>query len=82
MTFTNAVVQDWEFGRQGNYFFGPGGSLLIHRAGYEVRPGGGGQGGRGRGGAGGANAQAGQGATAAQIPGSAATDPATACALA
>ena len=42
MTFTNAVVQDWEFGRQGNYFFGPGGSLLIHRAGYEVRPGGGG----------------------------------------
>ena len=38
MTFTNAVVQDWEFGRQGNYFFGPGGSLLIHRAGYEVRP--------------------------------------------
>ena len=39
MTFTNAVVQDWEFGRQGNYFFGPGGSLLIHRAGYEVRRG-------------------------------------------
>jgi predicted dehydrogenase len=38
MTFTNAAVQDWEFGRQGNYFFGPGGSLLIHRAGYEVRP--------------------------------------------
>ena len=38
MTFTNAVVQDWEFGRQGNYFFGPNGSLLIHRAGYEVRP--------------------------------------------
>jgi predicted dehydrogenase len=38
MTFTNAVVQDWEFARQGNFFFGPGGSLLIHRAGYEVRP--------------------------------------------
>lgn len=38
MTFTNAVVQDWEFGRQGNYFFGPRGSLLVHRAGYEVRP--------------------------------------------
>jgi predicted dehydrogenase len=38
MTFTNAVVHDWEFGRQGNYFFGPGGSLLIHRSGYEVRP--------------------------------------------
>ena len=65
MTFTNAVVQDWEFGRQGNYFFGPGGSLLIHRAGYEVRPAGGGQGGRGRGGAGAANAPAGQGAAAA-----------------
>jgi predicted dehydrogenase len=66
MTFTNAVAQDWEFARQGNYFFGPGGSLLIHRAGYEVRPAGGGQGGRGRGGAGGANAQAGQGAAAVQ----------------
>jgi predicted dehydrogenase len=62
MTFTNAVVQDWEFGRQGNYFFGPRGSLLIHRAGYELRPAGGGQGGRGRGGAGTANAQGGQGA--------------------
>jgi predicted dehydrogenase len=46
MTFTNAVAQDWEFGRHGNYFFGPGGSLLVHRAGYEVRPAGG-QGGRG-----------------------------------
>jgi predicted dehydrogenase len=55
MTFTNAVVQDWEFGRQGNYFFGTGGSLLIHRAGYEVRPGGG-QGSRGRGAAGRGNA--------------------------
>jgi predicted dehydrogenase len=64
MTFTNAAVQDWEFGRQGNYFFGPRGSLLIHRAGYELRPGGGGGGGRGRGrgGAGAANAQGGQGA--------------------
>ena len=39
MTFTNAVVQDWEFGRQGTYFFGPRGSLLVHRAGFEVRPG-------------------------------------------
>ena len=51
MTFTNVVVQDWEFSRQGNYFFGPGGSLLIHRAGYEVRPSAssGGRGGQGRG---------------------------------
>jgi predicted dehydrogenase len=56
MTFTNAVAQDWEFARHGNYFFGPGGSLLIHRAGYEVRPGPAGQGGgRGRAGAGAAN---------------------------
>jgi predicted dehydrogenase len=39
MTFTNAVVHDWEFGRHGNYFFGPAGSLLVHRGGYEVRPG-------------------------------------------
>lgn len=38
MTFTNAVPHDGEFGRQGNYFFGPGGSLLVHRQGYEVRP--------------------------------------------
>lgn len=38
MTFTNAVVHDWEFGRQGTYFFGPRGSLLVHRAGFEVRP--------------------------------------------
>jgi predicted dehydrogenase len=50
MSFTNAVVNDAEFGRQGNYFFSPRGSLLIHRGGYEVRanPGrGGGPGGRG-----------------------------------
>ena len=39
MTFTNAIVNDWEFSRQGNYFIGPGGSLLVHRAGYEFRPG-------------------------------------------
>ena len=38
MTFTNAIVQEWEFARQGNFFFGPGGSLMIHRAGYEFRP--------------------------------------------
>lgn len=50
MTFTNNVVQDWEFGRQGTLFFGPRGSLLVHRSGFEVRPGratGGGRGGRG-----------------------------------
>lgn len=38
MSFTNAIVQDWEFGRQGTYFFGPNGSLLVHRAGFEIRP--------------------------------------------
>jgi predicted dehydrogenase len=38
MSFTNAVVQDWEFGRHGTYFFGPRGSLLIHRSGFEIRP--------------------------------------------
>ena len=39
MSFTNAVAQDWEFGRHGTYFFGPRGSLLVHRAGFEIRPG-------------------------------------------
>ena len=38
MSFTNAVVHDWEFGRQGTYFFGPRGSLLVHRGGFEFRP--------------------------------------------
>jgi predicted dehydrogenase len=60
MTFTNGVVRDWEFARHGNYFFGPEGSLLIHRAGYELRPAGGRQ--RGRGGRGGQTAA--QGAAA------------------
>ena len=48
MSFTNAIVQDWEFGRQGTYFFGPNGSLLVHRGGFEVRPrpAGGGRGGQ------------------------------------
>ena len=63
----------------------PAGSLLIHRAGYEVRPagGGGGGGGRGRGGAAGTNAPArtGRGGRA-ECPGPAAADPAAACALA
>jgi predicted dehydrogenase len=73
MTFTNAVVQDWEFGRQGNYFFGPGGSLLIHRAGYEVRPGGG-SGGRGGGAQGRGNAPQGAAATG-QTPAAASPPP-------
>ena len=38
MSFTNTTVHDWEFGRQGTYFFGPNGSLLVHRAGFEIRP--------------------------------------------
>lgn len=67
MTFTNAVVQDWEFGRQGNYFFGPRGSLLVHRAGYEVRPGAG-QGGRGGGAQGRGNPAGGRGEEGAASP--------------
>lgn len=47
MTFTNAVVQDWEFGRQGTYFFGPKGSLIVNRTGFELRPGRAAAGGRG-----------------------------------
>ena len=38
MSFTNAIVHDWEFGRQGTYFFGPNGSLMVHRSGFEIRP--------------------------------------------
>jgi predicted dehydrogenase len=38
MSFTNAIVHDWEFGRQGTYFFGQNGSLVVHRAGFEIRP--------------------------------------------
>jgi predicted dehydrogenase len=38
MSFSNAVPFDWEFDRRGNYFFGPRGSMLIHRQGYEIRP--------------------------------------------
>lgn len=51
MSFTNAVVNDQEFSRFGNYFFGQRGSLQVHRGGYEIRPArqGFGGGGRGRG---------------------------------
>jgi predicted dehydrogenase len=38
MSFTNVVVPDWEFGRQGTYFFGQNGSLLVNRGGFETRP--------------------------------------------
>ena len=39
MTFTNVMpaVQESEFDRRGNYFFGQRGSLLVNRVGYEVR---------------------------------------------
>ena len=39
MSFTNAVMTDRDFALHGNIFFGPRGSLLVHRAGYQVRPG-------------------------------------------
>jgi predicted dehydrogenase len=38
MLFTNAVAQDPEFGRHGTYFFGPRGSLVVHRGGFEIKP--------------------------------------------
>jgi predicted dehydrogenase len=38
MSFTNAVPNDPDFGRQGNYFFGQRGTLQVHRGGYEIRP--------------------------------------------
>jgi len=39
MSFTNAVMTNPDFPFQGNLFFGPRGSLLVHRSGYQVRPG-------------------------------------------
>lgn len=40
MTFTNVVsdTQPGEFDRRGNYFYGPLGTLLVNRMGYEMRP--------------------------------------------
>jgi predicted dehydrogenase len=69
MSFTNAVVNDTEFSRFGNYFYGQRGSLLVHRGGYEIRPArqGFGGGGRGRGGAGAPGAAA-PGAAAPAAP--------------
>jgi predicted dehydrogenase len=66
MTFSNAVVNDAEFGRQGNYFYGQRGSLLVHRGGYEIRPGRQAVGGSGRGGRGGTASA--PGAAAASAP--------------
>jgi len=39
MSFTNAAVYDADFARHGNYFYGPRGSLWVHRGGYQVHPG-------------------------------------------
>jgi predicted dehydrogenase len=64
MSFTNAVPNDPDFSRFGNYFYGQRGSLLVHRGGYEIRPARQGGGGRGRGGAGGRGAAPAQGAAA------------------
>jgi predicted dehydrogenase len=38
MSFTNAAVYDADFARHGNYFYGPRGSLWVHRGGYQVHP--------------------------------------------
>jgi predicted dehydrogenase len=38
MSFTNAVAEEPEFGGHGNYFFGPQGSLQVHRGGFRVLP--------------------------------------------
>jgi predicted dehydrogenase len=38
MSFTNAVPNNPDFGMQGTYFFGPRGSLQVHRSGFQVRP--------------------------------------------
>jgi len=39
MSFTNAATNNPEFGSQGNYFFGPHGSLQVHRSGFQILPG-------------------------------------------
>jgi predicted dehydrogenase len=39
MSFTNAITNDPGFGSQGTYFFGPEGSLQVHRNGFKILPG-------------------------------------------
>jgi predicted dehydrogenase len=68
MSFSNAVVNDAEFGRQGNYFYGQRGSLLVHRGGYEIRPARQGGGGRGGGRGAGPGAPGAPGAAAPATP--------------
>jgi len=38
MSFTNAVAEEPEFGGHGNFFFGPRGSLQVHRGGFRILP--------------------------------------------
>lgn len=38
MSFTNVAVFNPDFPQHGNYFYGPRGSLLVHRSGYQVSP--------------------------------------------
>jgi len=38
MSFTNAVANNPEWGLQGDWFYGPRGTLQVHRSGYRVYP--------------------------------------------
>jgi len=38
MSFTNAVAEEPAFGGHGNFFFGPQGSLQVHRGGFRILP--------------------------------------------
>jgi predicted dehydrogenase len=75
MSFTNAVPNDPDFGRQGNYFFGQRGTLQVHRGGYEIRPNRQGGPGGGRGGRGGAPGGPGAAGAPGAAPGAAAPPP-------